>query len=387
MINFYTVVITICILSLISLAIDVGKNTIFLKNDIKWFRFTFLLAAFGALCEWGGIIFNNYFSEPNWVHAITTLAEFSVTPFFSVLLARSCGMKRFIKPLLLLMCTHFILEVILLPFGLIFYIDTEGNFQRGSLYFIYMIYCGLSFIYILLVFALIGKHSGLHNIASLIFIVLVTIIGQAACIYNGNIFTGYISITMTAILLYNYIQIFIRQQMLSTINIEQEIANHDSLTGVSSRSLFEKVSRDMNIQIKENVTNIKFAICECDLNNLKYINDTYGHEFGDNYIRRCCKVICDYFKHSQVFRLGGDEFGIVIKDDDFQNLNSIIFELHNFSISEAKKDSDFKERTSFASGYAIFDPEKDKTVSDVLRRADTEMYKNKKEIKSIMFSR
>ena len=45
---FYSVVILLCILSMISLAIDVGKNTILSSSDIKWFRFTFILVIIGA---------------------------------------------------------------------------------------------------------------------------------------------------------------------------------------------------------------------------------------------------------------------------------------------------------------------------------------------------
>ena len=52
----YTVTITICVLSMIILAIDVGKNTILNKDDIKWFRITFILAALGAICEYLGVL-------------------------------------------------------------------------------------------------------------------------------------------------------------------------------------------------------------------------------------------------------------------------------------------------------------------------------------------
>ena len=52
----YTVTIIICILSMLSLAIDVGKNNILNKSDIKWFRLSFILAAIGAGCEYLGVL-------------------------------------------------------------------------------------------------------------------------------------------------------------------------------------------------------------------------------------------------------------------------------------------------------------------------------------------
>lgn len=383
MINFYTVVIFSCILSLISLAIDVGKNTIFSSSDVKWFRATFLLVAVGALCEWGGIIFNNYHSEPNWIHALTTLTEFSITPFLTIFLARSCGMRHKIKFFLIIMSIHCILEIALLPFGGIFYIDDEGIFQRGAFYAIYMIFCGISFIYIMYVFALIGKQSGLRNIPALILIIIITVVGQTACILDGNIYTGYISITLTAILLYNYIQNFIRLQMMTAIDLEQEIINHDALTGVSSRTHFEKKEKEIDQSIVNN-QDLDFAICICDINNLKFINDNLGHDEGDIYIKKCCKSICDYFKHSPVFRIGGDEFAVLLLNEDLRFLDDIKKDLNAFSIYEATKISDIEKRTSYSSGFAIYNPDKDKSFSDVFKRADAEMYKNKKELKSMM---
>ena len=54
-----------------------------------------------------------------------------------------------------------------------------------------------------------------------------------------------------------------------------------------------------------------------DINNLKYVNDTYGHELGDEYIKGCCRIICNIFEESQVYRIGGDEFVVILKDSDY----------------------------------------------------------------------
>ena len=88
----YTVIIAICILSMLTLAVDVGKNTILNRNDIKWFRLTFILAAIGAACEYFGVLFDKTGCAPQKVHWFITYLEFSVSPFLSILLARSCGM-------------------------------------------------------------------------------------------------------------------------------------------------------------------------------------------------------------------------------------------------------------------------------------------------------
>lgn len=384
--NLYTVVIISCVLSLISLAIDIGKNTILSKVDIKWFRTTFVLVAIGATCEWLGDFLGHISIPLNMLHAFITLFEFVITPYLSVFLARSCGMKRGTNLFSIVMGVHTLLELISLPFGLIFSITAEGAFMRGPIYFIYLFFCIISFMYILVVFFLLGKNSNFENLSSLLLISVVMLFGQAACAINDQIPSGYISITFTTILLYNYIQIFIRHQMLTTIDLEQDLAFHDSLTGVSSRISFDQKVITIDNAIYNNPQSVHFALCECDLNNLKYINDSFGHDMGDTYIRSCCKVICDIFKHCQVFRIGGDEFVILIINDEFDKLEELKAQIQFFQAEENSKDGDFFERRSFAAGFATFDYEIDDNVGSVLRRADDEMYDNKKLIKSHMFS-
>lgn len=384
--NLYSVVIISCILSLVSLTIDIGKNTLLSKTDIKWFKFTFILVAVGAFCEWLGEVLNNSFLHLNILHSIITLFEFCITPYLSVFMARSCGMRRGTRHFSIFMGTHALFEIIAIHFGLVFYISPEGHAERGPIFLIYLAVCLVSFVYILVVFFLLGKSTEFKNPLSLLLIAVVMIFGQVAGAINEQILSGYISITFTTILLYNYIQIFIRHQMLTTIGLEQEIANHDSLTGVSSRICFEDKSVKLNSQIRADKENTKFAICECDLNNLKYINDSFGHDMGDTYIRSCCKVICDIFKHSQVFRIGGDEFVILILNDEYQRLEELKAEVQLFQSQEASKPGEFFERRSFAAGFSSFDYEIDDNVASVLKRADEDMYDNKKMIKTLMFS-
>ena len=64
-----------------------------------------------------------------------------------------------------------------------------------------------------------------------------------------------------------------------------------------------------------------------DANNLKMINDNYGHGAGDEYIKGCCKILCDVFCHSPVFRIGGDEFAVILKGRDYHNRNDLMKEI------------------------------------------------------------
>ena len=214
----YTVTIIICILSMVTMAIDVGKNTILKKTEIKWFRLSFILAALGAACEYLGVLFDKTSCAPAKVHQLVTFAEFCISPYLAVFLARSCGMKKSTKPMLIVMTVNVVLEVVSLFNGMIFYISERGFFHRGSAYWIYLLFCGISFLYIMSVFILIGIRSKLQNMITMLLIASIVIVGQGANILNGNINSGYFSICVTATLLYIFIQNMFRHVMLEKID-------------------------------------------------------------------------------------------------------------------------------------------------------------------------
>ena len=379
----YTVTITICILSMVTLAIDVGKNTILKKTEINWFRLSFILAAVGAACEYFGVLFDKTSCAPAKVHQLVTFAEFCISPYLAVFLARSCGMKKSTKPMLIVMTVNVVLETVSLFNGMIFYISESGHFHRGPAYWIYLLFCGISFIYIMSVFILIGVRSKLRNLVTMLFIASIVVVGQGANILNGNINSGYFSICVTATLLYIFIQNMLRHMMLEKIDREKDISSHDALTRVMSRTPIDRQAAEFDSMIQENPDSVRFAICECDLNNLKLVNDSFGHDAGDLYIINCCKLICDIFKHSPVYRIGGDEFVAVLQSDDYDNLALLKRIVTSTCFNEATKSVSLSERKSFAAGFAIFDPKHDSSFADVMKRADIEMYSNKKALKSL----
>jgi len=368
---------------MISLAIDVGKSTILSKGDIKWFRATFIFAAIGAICEYLGVLFDTTGIDLPTLHKMITFTEFSISPFLGVLLARSCGMKRTIKIMSVVMLINLILEAYSIRQGFIFGVDENGFFCHGKFYWIYLAFCGISFAYILFVFVIIGIRTKLQNLLNLIIIALINIIGQTATAIDGTIYTGYLAICITAILLYIFIQNMMRHVMLETINTEKDISNHDALTKVLSRICYDNQITIIDKEIKADPPTIKFAVCECDLNNLKMINDTFGHDIGDTYIKNCCKAIRSLFSDCPVFRIGGDEFVAIMMDDNYKNLEAIKEKVYELTKSEMKRNCSLAEKKSFAAGFAVFDPVNDKSFNDVMKRADTEMYQHKKMLKSL----
>jgi len=158
----------------------------------------------------------------------------------------------------------------------------------------------------------------------------------------------------------------------------KQIANKDPLTGVGSAAAFKAKCELMDSEIKAK-DKIRFAIIECDVNDLKVINDSFGHDMGDEYLKNCSKVFCNIFNHSPVYRIGGDEFVIILFGEQY-DARSELFE--KLKASENRKPNSPKESISFATGMADYSAQIDECVKDVLKRADTFMYIDKTKMKN-----
>ena len=110
----------------------------------------------------------------------------------------------------------------------------------------------------------------------------------------------------------------------------QAQANTDALTGVKNKHAYLEAEERLNGLIANHKAP-PFAIAVMDVNDLKMVNDTDGHQAGDEHLRSACKVVCDVFKHSPVFRIGGDEFAVIAQGEDYSNLEERIWDVsvHN----------------------------------------------------------
>lgn len=169
------------------------------------------------------------------------------------------------------------------------------------------------------------------------------------------------------------------RQKLSLLNLNQrllELTETDALTHVKNRNAFENKEVELNTKIHIS-SSTKFGIAMFDINNLKRINDELGHDAGDEYIINCCMMVCKVFKRSPVYRMGGDEFCVVLVGDDFDNCEELMQELRDEMASLKAADIPLSEKLSVAGGIAIYDSSIDTSVNDVLKRADELMYQNK----------
>ena len=164
------------------------------------------------------------------------------------------------------------------------------------------------------------------------------------------------------------------QEYQEQIFAAEKKANLDDLTGVKNRHAYSETEELLDVQIAKQKVR-PFAIGVFDLNGLKQINDTFGHQAGDELIKNGCAIICDFFKHSPVFRVGGDEFAVIAQGYDYKNLDSIMRRFESKNLKNKELGS-----VVIAAGVSRFNS--DRNVSEVFTRADMEMYKNKEMLKA-----
>ncbi len=167
------------------------------------------------------------------------------------------------------------------------------------------------------------------------------------------------------------------QESESQLAVFSRIANTDPLTGVKSKHAFAEREQITNAEISDGTAD-PFSIVVCDVNGLKYINDTYGHKAGDQYILAASKLICDLFSHSPVYRTGGDEFVVFLSGRDYENRHSLMQMLHQKSVSHIGSDD-----VVISGGISDFVPGKDQMIHDVFERADKSMYAEKETLKKL----
>ena len=161
-------------------------------------------------------------------------------------------------------------------------------------------------------------------------------------------------------------------------------AYKDALTHVKNKGAFEmQLSKiDDLISSQEDEKTMEFAIVMFDCNDLKNINDQFGHAHGDIYLRTGCMFICKTFAHSPVFRIGGDEFAAILQGDDYRNREAL-FALFDERAQQCNAETENPwEKINISKGIAVYDPEKDANAESVLKRADDEMYREKVRMKT-----
>ena len=220
---------------------------------------------------------------------------------------------------------------------------------------------------------------GTLTAASLI-VILATSINNKVVFFSG---VYQIDNTLTFISYFVAIILAAIEHYIVTINdyrIEKRLnqsITYDGITGFLTEKMYLKEIDMIDYRVNKNELD-KYAVATFILNNFKTTNDTYGHRFGINLLERCGRILPKYFAKSKIFRIGGDEFVVIVYDEDLQKLDATLKEIKTkYAYSKIKQEGE-ELVLSIAQGSAVY--EKGMEYKDVMQKANAEVFANKKKI-------
>lgn len=185
--------------------------------------------------------------------------------------------------------------------------------------------------------------------------------------------------TIGFLFIMEYIQMYITVNWMAEVSKAESLVHKDGLTGLLNRMAFDEAEKEIDEALY--YTRLVFSVVMIDLNYLKKINDTYGHDKGDIAIKLLAEYIQSVFINCDCYRIGGDEFVIIIRNDNAGKVRKYIHDLENL-INKNMSIEKWRQ-VSAAIGYSFFNPNIDKKFKDVFERADELMYNNKKAMKAL----
>ena len=290
----------------------------------------------------------------------------------------------------------FVMVIVAIPlnrlWGIMFWFDGEGVYHAGTardVIFIYQaVFLLMSSVYTLLFASYKSKKQRQRNytvgLAGMIMLVFV-----AVQVFFPTYPLYAISYMMGCCLIRTFVIENERDEYREHLEIALEreleqfhelrkawnLAYKDALTGVKSKLAYAEKRALVDSQITKR-TQKGLAVAVMDVNDLKVINDTLGHDVGDEYIKTGCRLICEIFKKSPVYRVGGDEFVAILEGDDYERRETLLATFNR----EIEKNRQNKG-VIIAIGMSAYNPNQDDCYKQIFERADTLMYQRKKELK------
>ncbi len=353
--EYYCAVIYLTIVAMaIMIAIVGGSN--YLSKDIKFgYVFTFSAIIVVAISEFLGVYLDGHSENTRTLHYIVKFIEFSVAPFIPLVFANMIFKIRkkeriFIQSILI---AHVIFEFVSIFYKFVFYIDEQNIYHHADYYWIYLAVCLIVICYLFVVGYFFSKRYQNQNGYILLLILIFIASGIVVQTIKPNIRIDWITIAMASTFMYIY-----HNGLMQYV---------DGLTQLLNQKTFLTYTANL----KNTATVIVF-----DIDDFKSINDAYGHQFGDKCLVEAAKIIKEcYRKYGTCYRIGGDEFAVILESSDKIEELNIMF-MVNIEMYRIKVDDRFP---TISIGHSMFNPEYD-IITDVIEKADKNMY-NAKNIK------
>ena len=372
MISYYTTIILLSLMSLGILCILVKENGRLSDKEKKMFYLTYGLIALSAFAEWNGIQMNGKAGIPKWPILVIKCCDYILTPIAGGIFAGQMRIRNiWTRILAFLLVLNTVFQIISLFTGWMVTVDDNHYYQHGPMYSWYVGVYVLIIIIIMIQFILYGKKFRRQNKFSLYAIALLVVVGILIQELLGSEFrTAYIALTLGAILMFIHTSEFSQLASDDFIQEQQVAITTDALTGVFSRYAYSKTLEELDDQgVPED-----FVAYSIDINELKTVNDTLGHEAGDELIRGAADCIRRVFgEEGKCYRTGGDEFvviGTMSKEKVDEAMLRMEQELNAWTGEKVKE-------LRLAVGYAVASDYEGLSAEKLVAEADMAMYEAK----------
>lgn len=349
---FYTI--PVLFMTALCMLFLVTTNEYILPAQKKGFIVAFLGEVFIIVFEVLTIILNNFNIEFRAIHFISNYLGFLLTPILIAFFASSIGRFHRIKIAMAGISSYFVVYNILVATNRLFYIDDQNAYHRGNLFFVYLIFYFCALVY--LVYESL-RYSSKGFLKHKIFVCLLSFCFLASIsiqVLYPEVYLTRIAVTFCLCAYYAFIIEF--------------TGLFDILTGVLNQGTYQKKIKEL----KE-----KQIVVIFDIDDFKYINDNYGHQYGDKCLKdvsKSAKMIFGNF--GQCYRIGGDEFAVILrKNAKVETL------LDRFEKNIEEKFKNAQYRIYVSAGYSVC--RKNEHYEDVVQRADDNMYSVKNERKRL----
>lgn len=301
-----------------------------------------------------------------YFHRIINLLGFSLCPVVSVLLVlfnmKQIQAKRFFMSVLAIpLYLNTVICIGSFHTGWVYYVDQNNLYSRGEWFLLPEL---ISMFYLLLLVIDVFVNRSQYEMEErviLFTIIIIPVLGSMIQISLPKVSILWMSVSMSFVIYY----IFLRELQFK----------YDIQTGIRNRSAFEKEIRILEQEYQSS------AIVIVDINNLKNINDHWGHRAGDEIIKQTAKMIeTSFIKLGKAFRIGGDEFCVLCKDIPQLQMNQALEQLDQ-SLRQLNEKRDDHDHIELAYGYSYYHKEKNVTIYSVFDNADKAMYENKARMK------
>lgn len=373
MLKYYTAISVIVWLALLILCTLVYENDRISTGKRKIFYLTYVLIFIASLAEWVGVYISGITGIPAVWLRIVKCIDYTLTPIAGAALVGQMRLRNvWTKILNVVILFNTLIQLVSFFTGWMTKVDEKHYYHHGPLYIIYIGEYVIVLLLVIILFLNYGKNFRKQNRLSIYLVMVFMLVGIIMQEGLGkDVRTAYLAMTIGATLMFIHSTEYSQQKKDDEL-LEQRIQiKTDALTGLLSRYAYNNALDKYTTDMPESL--VAFSI---DINGLKRVNDTLGHEAGDELICGAAACIKNVFDEvGSCYRTGGDEF-IVLASMSKKEAVKCVQDIEKLTKNWT---GSLVDSLALSVGYAVLEEHKDCNCSELIQVADKQMYMAKDE--------